>query len=390
MIDGGRLIYTETDPVNGTKGILLYNLSTGTTLVLTPGQCDRDGSFPVISGDLAAWYESDTTNYTISLRVRNIHTNSTVSIPLQMTELPNSRPSIAGDRVVFENNYRIMVYNLTSGENLSIPKEDPDLLFNPSASGNLVVYGNRSGPYTSIWLYDLSSQSRRQLVPGGEFDMIKPMIGSNRIVWEDWRSGNPAIRMFTLGSNATCPMANFSANTTYGPTPLAVRFNDTSSGSPATWDWDFGDGNQSSDRNPVHTYEANGTFPVHLAVSAPDCRGFLTRESYITAGSPPVFDINCTPLSGLAPLAVHFTAISGSGPAEWSWDFGDGQNSTDQSPDHTYTMPGWYTVSLTGRNEFGNTTVNRSGYIAVSPGILNWISGNLRGSNSVKAEIPSC
>jgi len=33
--------------------------------------------------------------------------------------------------------------------------------------------------------------------------------------------------------------------------------------------------------------------------------------------------------------------------AQWHWDFGDGQTSTEQNPEHTYTEPGSYPVKLT-------------------------------------------
>ena len=34
--------------------------------------------------------------------------------------------------------------------------------------------------------------------------------------------------------------------------------------------------------------------------------------------------------------------------AKWMWDFGDGQGSTEASPEHVYLIPGMYTVVLTG------------------------------------------
>ena len=44
---------------------------------------------------------------------------------------------------------------------------------------------------------------------------------------------------------------------------------------------------------------------------------------------------------------IQFTDESFHGPTSWTWDFGDGTSSTEQSPFHTYTQPGTYDVSLT-------------------------------------------
>ena len=59
-------------------------------------------------------------------------------------------------------------------------------------------------------------------------------------------------------------VADFTADVTSGESPLIVTFTDTSSGSPTSWLWDFGDGQTSEDQNPVHTYTEDGTYTVRL------------------------------------------------------------------------------------------------------------------------------
>jgi PKD repeat protein len=68
---------------------------------------------------------------------------------------------------------------------------------------------------------------------------------------------------------ASGPTANFQADPPLGEVPLVVRFRNTSSGEgPLTFHWDFGDGQQSSDRDPEpHTYLVPGKFKVTLTVS---------------------------------------------------------------------------------------------------------------------------
>lgn len=65
---------------------------------------------------------------------------------------------------------------------------------------------------------------------------------------------------------AILPIADFAANATRGPQPLTVNFTDNSSGLVESWLWDFGDGNTSTDQNPVHTFES-GNFTVNLTVT---------------------------------------------------------------------------------------------------------------------------
>jgi len=77
-------------------------------------------------------------------------------------------------------------------------------------------------------------------------------------------------------------VANFTANTTTGPAPLAVQFNDTSTGNPTAWLWDFGDGATSTEQNPVHTYTAPGNYTVNLTVSSGAGSDVISRPGYIT------------------------------------------------------------------------------------------------------------
>ena len=70
---------------------------------------------------------------------------------------------------------------------------------------------------------------------------------------------------------------------------------------------------------------------------------------------------------GNAPLTVQFTDEStGDIATSWSWDFGDGSTSTEQSPVHTYVSAGNYTVSLTVSNAYGFSTETKIDYITVT------------------------
>ena len=60
-------------------------------------------------------------------------------------------------------------------------------------------------------------------------------------------------------------VANFNANPTRGYAPLSVQFNDSSENATSV-NWDFGDGNTSTERNPTHTYSSAGNYIVVLTV----------------------------------------------------------------------------------------------------------------------------
>lgn len=103
-------------------------------------------------------------------------------------------------------------------------------------------------------------------------------------------------REFIIGESTNTLTAAFSADKTSGTAPLTVQFTDQSTGSPASWSWDFGDGATSTDQNPAHTYAAAGDYTVALTVSDGTNSNTETKSNYITVSSS----------SGSVLLKEHF------------------------------------------------------------------------------------
>ena len=57
---------------------------------------------------------------------------------------------------------------------------------------------------------------------------------------------------------------------------------------------------------------------------------------------------------------VQFTDTSETTPVQWSWDFGDGTNSTEQNPSHMYRTAGNYSVTLKAWNDMGTDTETKN------------------------------
>jgi PKD repeat protein len=62
------------------------------------------------------------------------------------------------------------------------------------------------------------------------------------------------------------PVADFAASAVAGSVPLRVQFTDLSRGNITAWQWDFGDGKGSFERNPFHAYRVAGTYTVRFRV----------------------------------------------------------------------------------------------------------------------------
>jgi PKD repeat protein len=110
----------------------------------------------------------------------------------------------------------------------------------------------------------------------------------------------------------TPPVANFTASPLTGPAPLTVNFTDTSTGSPTSWSWAFGDGNISTVQNATHTYAAAGTYDVSLTAANAGGSNTTVKVGYVVV--QPV---------GPATYTFSFTNADGflnKTTGEWTWD----------------------------------------------------------------------
>ena len=165
------------------------------------------------------------------------------------------------------------------------------------------------------------------------------------------------------------PTADF----TGAPTTLLERESVTftnNSQYAATYLWNFGDGETSTEMNPVHTYMTPGTYTVTLRVENSLGNDTKTRTNYITVNpntNPPVADFAASETEVNIGGTVTFTDLTENIPTSWEWTFEGGTpaTSTEQNPSVTYSEPGDFTVTLVAHNAYGDDTETKTGYITV-------------------------
>ncbi|MGD2147546.1 MAG: PKD domain-containing protein [Anaerolineae bacterium] len=161
--------------------------------------------------------------------------------------------------------------------------------------------------------------------------------------------------------------ADFAASPTSGVAPLAIDFDNLSSGDFDSCSWTFGDGASSSEcADPSHEYTSGGVYAVTLACSGLGGTDTMTRSDYITVYEPVQASFSASQTEGIAPVTVLFENSSSGDFAACVWTFGDGEGSAECSdPSHAYAAPGSYTVTLTVSGLGGTDTLTRSDYITV-------------------------
>ncbi|WP_307377114.1 PKD domain-containing protein [Microbacterium sp. W4I20] len=184
---------------------------------------------------------------------------------------------------------------------------------------------------------------------------------------------NEHYQLGAFGSVNEAPTAAFSSI----PTDLDVAFDASSSvdtdGSIASYKWNFGDSESSTEGPTVsHAYAAGGTYQVTLTVT--DDRGTtdtITQPVTVQAA-------NVLPSASFEAVTTHMSvAVDAAASADsdgtiatYSWAFGDGAVGSGATETHAYTTPGTYTVTLTVTDDRGGSaTTTKQVTAALAPNV---------------------
>ncbi len=147
---------------------------------------------------------------------------------------------------------------------------------------------------------------------------------------------------------------------------LSVQFQDTSTGNPTKWRWDFGDGSTSKEQNPAHLYDAEGDYVVTLTASKKGSEDTTSQIVSVTEDPDDIVEANFE--FTVSDREVLFQDTSTGNPTSWRWDFGDGNTSSAQNPRHVYSNEGNYVVTLRAANRRTEDTVSK--IVSVAEGLF--------------------
>jgi PKD repeat protein len=140
---------------------------------------------------------------------------------------------------------------------------------------------------------------------------------------------------------------------------------DDDDGTIVSYSWNFGDGTSGTGVTTSHTYNEDGTFTVTLTVTDDDDDTDDASSSVTVSAPPPPNEAPTAAFtSACVDLTCSFDATASDdedGTIEnYSWNFGDGETGTGETPSHTYAAGGTYTVALTVTDDDGDTDTETS------------------------------
>ncbi len=359
--------------LNAATGALLWNYTTGGSVT----------SSPAIANSVVYFGSYDNNTYALNAETGALLWNYTTGNRV------SSSPAFANGVLYFgSQDNSLYALDAATGAFLWRYTTGGVVTSSPAIANGVVYFGSRDKN-----LYAIGSVPPIIVGGGKGYYLVHSNVESADVYFNDWYEGStlangtlliqtcvpcPPVRTFTvkkcgyialtqnntryphenetidLYANLTHPkeplITDFDSNVTLGPAPLTVGFTSHSIGNPEAWNWSFGDGTYSEERDPIHIYSTDGVYSVSLSESNSACQNSTkSKPDYITVGSRPTFlaDFTVTPTSGPPPLTVKCTDQSVGSPTRYTYNFGDGINATGKNPTHTYRLPGIYTITLT-------------------------------------------
>lgn len=166
----------------------------------------------------------------------------------------------------------------------------------------------------------------------------------------------------------TEPVAFFTSSVDSACAPMEVQLVDASQFAD-NYLWEFGDGSTSTERNPRHTYTEPGYYTVKLTVTNDAGPRFFYKIFRVYES--PEADFAIFPQRVMLPDATIHAYNLSTQFTRCQWDFGDGYQTTERDPVHTYDRLGEFRISLWAYMDYGNDVCVDS--ISKFPAV--WVEG---------------
>lgn len=324
-------IYTPDNPKTGETVIFNANdsIDADGNIVKYEWDWDGDGIYDeTLSNPIITHSWNDDGNYEIILRITD--DKGAVNVTKKEISIANRPPSA---------NFSFTPLNPQPGQPIVFNSNsyDPD--------GNITYYSWSFGDGTTSTLNN----------PTHRYTDSGIYIVSLTVQDDDGATSTTSIN---INVNSP-PYVNF----TYSPSNPTdvdeILFNDLSydsDGNIVSWTWDFGDGNSSTNQNPIYKYKDDGIYNVTLTIKDDD--GALSFKSLIVTvkNVKPIANFTYVPKSVKVNMVLNFTDASYDMDGyivNWTWDFGDGSIAYGKHAAHSFKKSGIYNVTLTVKDDDG-------------------------------------
>ena len=343
----------------------------------------EDGIFTVL---LTVWNECDTQTLSKEITIAtlptanfNIDGESEGCIPLEVTFEDNSSENVIGREWIFDG-----------GNPGTSTEANPTITYEEAGSYAVTLIVESLAGFDTLEIPDAVIVNPDveigfdQVVDSLQVEFSNSSIDANTFMWS-FGDGNssteenpthdyeePGLYVVSLTAMNECdtatiereigvggvPTANFQVmGSPSGCAPFEVQFENTSDGVVQSIEWTFegGSPSTSTEENPIVTYTEPGLYDVTLIVENGVGSNQFTRQQFIRVNILPEAEISFQEEDEFT--FAFESEVEEALDVDFRWEFGDGNESTDESPIHTYAEAGIYDVLFIWSNSCGIDTL---------------------------------
>ncbi|MEE4272525.1 MAG: PKD domain-containing protein, partial [Thermoanaerobaculales bacterium] len=199
------------------------------------------------------------------------------------------------------------------------PESAPSVNFTTSppvpSAGDAVRFDNHTSGSPTDWLWDFGDGTTSTVeAPTRVFE--NPGTYTVSLTATNSHGSSTGSLTFEVLDEPEPPVADFRWAGTELSTRNPVEFFDESTGRPAWWSWDFGDGYRSSESDPIHFYSLPGSYEVTLEVGDGVDASSVTKTITLEA---PVLD-GAFLLNAVGEVIAAAAAVPGRHNTYWRTD----------------------------------------------------------------------
>jgi len=148
------------------------------------------------------------------------------------------------------------------------------------------------------------------------------------------------------------PIVNFTSNTPCLGNGSVFTDGSTSIEPITDWNWKFEAGQTSMNQNPTYVFGNHGSHTVTLIVTSLNgCIDTLNQDVFVC--DTPVVNFSSPEPCLYGAVFIDSSNVRDTTIVSWEWNFGDGETSIEQNPNHPFESIGTYDITLTVESFFG-------------------------------------
>jgi len=291
----------RVDAGNNINQAWLYKIDEANLIQLTNDTADGiTNTFTLVDGNYACWFR-DSSNISM-LMLYDGNTKSRLTDSSVYNEFSFVNGKIVWSESI-NNVYQIMLYDVTTQIKTQITNSVTDS-YRPATDGSKIVWFESNPSVLLMWYYDIATNKAHKVARfnptaarwlwlsngkiafpiNGEVCVydgntisqltntapsnlnLEPYVDNDIVVWNKNNFEPNNLHYGQIFRGKLHPHVSFDADNIVGNNPFTVSFKNNSFQGVQSYFWDFGDGQTSTEKNPVHVYQTPGVYSVTLTV----------------------------------------------------------------------------------------------------------------------------